>query len=151
MVWLALLLAGAVGAVSPAPAPQLYRVELEGGQSAWSIGKPQPNGALLFFRHYPDGALMSVRSRDVKKIVPTSARPQEGKRLRPGEAIEIEATGGGSAAGGAAVVGKPAVPPPGSRKDDTALFNPDRPYNPDGGFVNNLGGVSFETKPPSGL
>jgi len=134
MLGLTLLLAGAIGAASPAAAPsgpQLYRVELAGGQSAWSLGKPQPNGALLLFRHYPDGALMSVRARDVKKIVATSARPEEGKRLKPGEAIEIGATGGGAAAGVAATAGKQlAVPPPGSRKDGTALFNPDRPYNP---------------------
>lgn len=139
MLCLALLFAGSVAA-APAPpgsdAPRLYRVELSGGPSAWAMGKPQPNGALLLFRHYPDGALMSVRAKDVKRIVATSAHPEVFKRLEPGEAVEIGATGGGapgSAAGGggAAAAGKAlAVPPPGARKDGSALFNPGRPYNP---------------------
>jgi hypothetical protein len=118
-----LFLAGAVAAASPATdpaAPNLYRVELAGGQSSWAIGKPQTNGALLLFRHYPDGALMSVRSKDVKRIV-EGATPETGKRIKPGEAIEVGATGGlasGAGAGGPASAGGKAlsIPPPGARK-----------------------------------
>jgi hypothetical protein len=129
-----LLLAAAVSTASAPAPPNLYRVDLAGNQSAWAMEKPQPNGALLLFRHYPDGALMSVRTKDVKRIVVTSA-PSSSKRLKPGETVEIGATGGGigSGAGGgaAAASGKMlAVPPPGSRKDGTALFNPNRPYDP---------------------
>jgi hypothetical protein len=131
-----LFLAAAVAAASPAtaaPAPTLYRVELAGGQSSWAIGKPQPNGALLLFRHYPDRALMSVRARDVKRIV-EGAIPEAGKRIQPGQAIEVGATGGGASAvpgAGAAAGGKAlSIPPPGSRKDGSALFNPERAYNP---------------------
>jgi hypothetical protein len=132
-----LFLAGAVAAASPATdpaAPNLYRVELAGGQSSWAIGKPQPNGALLLFRHYPDGAFMSVRSRDVKRIV-EGATPEVGKRIKPGEAIEVGATGGlasSAGAGAPAAAGGKAlsIPPPGSRKDGSALFNPGRAYNP---------------------
>jgi hypothetical protein len=132
------LLAAAVSTAAPAAAgsPSLYRVELAGGQSSWAIGKPQPNGALLLFRHYPDGALMSVRVSDVKRIVAASPR-ESSKQIKPGDAIEIGATGGtvASSAGGggsaSGVVGKAlGIPPPGARKDGTALFNPDRPYNP---------------------
>jgi len=135
----ALLLAAAV-AGAPAPAgsetSQLYRVELAGGPSAWAIGKPQSNGALLLFRHYPDGALMSVRAKDVRRVVATSAQPEVFKRLKPGEAVDIGATGGGAAGsatggGGAAPAGRMlAVPPPGARRDGSALFNPSRPYDP---------------------
>ncbi len=137
MHYAALLLAGAVAAASPATDPNavaLYRIDLAGGQSDWAIGKPQPNGALLLYRHYPNGALMSVRARDVKRI--TAGSPAEaGKRIKPGELIEVGATGGGAAAtaaGGTTSGGKAlAIPPPGARKDGTALFNPDRPYKAD--------------------
>jgi len=131
----AVFLAAAVAAASHAPAAPttaLYRVELAGGLSSWAIGKPQPNGALLLFRHYPDGALMSVRSRDVKRIV-EGETPEAGKRIQPGQAIEVGATGGVVSAtpGGGAGAGKAlSIPPPGSRKDGSALFNPDRAYNP---------------------
>jgi hypothetical protein len=137
MVHAALLLAAAVAAASPATGPNavpLYRIELAGGQSDWAIGKPQPNGALLLFRRYPNGALMSVRARDVKRI--SAGSPAEaGKRIQPGELIEVGATGGGAggtAAGGTASGGKAlAIPPPGARKDGSALFNPDRAYKAD--------------------
>jgi hypothetical protein len=128
------LLAAAVSAAS-APASTLYRVDLAGNQSAWALDKPQPNGPLLLFRHYPDGALMSVRAKDVRRIVATGARPEVSKRLKPGETVEIGATGGGVGssvgAGTSAAAGKAlSVPPPGARKDGTALFNPNRPYDP---------------------
>ncbi|MGH9366624.1 MAG: hypothetical protein ACRD3M_03000, partial [Thermoanaerobaculia bacterium] len=99
MFHLVLLFAAASAAAAPADpsAPKLYRVELSGGDSRWSIGKPQPNGSLLLFRHYPDGALMSVRAKDVKRIVATSAAQEASKRLKPGAAVEIGATGGGLA------------------------------------------------------
>jgi hypothetical protein len=139
MLHLVILLAAAT-ATSAAPAAAaspLYRVELAGGQSSWAIGKPQPNGALLLFKHYPDGALMSVRAADVKKIV-EGAPTEAGRRLKPGEVVVIGATGGGlppSGAGGGATASaaKPLLgggPQPGSNKDGSALFNPDRTYNP---------------------
>jgi hypothetical protein len=136
MLHLAILLAAAAAApAAPANAvSSLYRVELAGGQSSWAMGKPQPNGALLLFKHYPDGALMSVRASDVKKIV-AGAPTEAGKRLKPGELVVIGATGGGQASGGGAAGASAArplggAPPPGANKDGSALFNPDRPYNP---------------------
>jgi hypothetical protein len=145
MLHLAILLAAATAAATAPAAPPaapgvpgatLYRVELSGGQSSWAMGKPQPNGSLLLFKHYPDGALMSVRASDVKKIV-AGAPTEEGKRLKPGQLVEIGATGGGlpSSGGGLAsasaarAAGAGAVPP-GASKDGSALFNPDRKYNP---------------------
>ena len=135
MLHLAVLFAAATATAAPAvPGATLYRVELSGGQSAWAMGRPRPNGALLLFKHYPDGALMSVRASDVKKIV-AGAPNEEGKRLKPGELVEIGATGGGltSSGGGGATAGRTgagAGVPPGANKDGSALFNPSRPYNP---------------------
>lgn len=136
MIHLVLLLAAAAAAGNAAPppadpnAPKLYRVELSGGDSRWSIGKPQPNGALLLFKSYPDGSLMSVKAKDVKRIVATSAAQTASKQINPGDSIEIGATGGSLAASASAAGKGAAPPPPGSRPDGTALFNPDRPYNP---------------------
>ncbi len=137
MLHLALLLAAAATAAasaSPPPAdpnaPKLYRVELNGGDSRWSIGKPQPNGSLLLFKSYPDGSLMSVRVKDVKRIVATSAAQTASKKINPGDAIEIGATGGSIAASAPGGGKGGAAPAPGSRPDGTALFNPDRAYNP---------------------
>ena len=137
MFHLAILLAAATAtpAAPAGAASPLYRVELAGGQSSWAMGKPQPNGALLLFKHYPDGALMSVRTSDVKKVV--AGVPNEpGKRLKPGELVEIGATGGGlPPAGGGVATGSTVRPlgggpQPGANKDGSALFNPNRPYNP---------------------
>lgn len=123
MTYASLLLAVLAAAASPAP---IYRVELAGTQSAWAIGKPQPNGTLLLFRHYPDGALMSVRAKDVRRIVAwQSTQPAApALALKPGQAVEIGATGGGRAATAAGRTAAPAGAPP------TAPFNPNRAYNP---------------------
>ena len=130
LVLTAVVAAGAREAV-PA-APSIYRVELAGGQSAWAIGKPQPNGPLLLFRRYPDGALMSVRAKDVKRIVAAAAATAGTKSLRPGQAIEIGATGGGGGTPTGAAGAKVSGPlGPGEGKGGTALLNPNRPYMPD--------------------
>ena len=119
----------------PAPANSsaatYYRVDLSGGQTAWAIGKPQPNGQLLLFRHFPEGSLMSVRARDVKRVV-AGLPPEAVRRLNPGETVVIGATGGGSASGASAGAGRAAAAgtEPGARKDGSALFNPARAYNP---------------------
>jgi hypothetical protein len=133
----ALLLAAAATATPPPSdpnAPRLYKVELNGGDARWSIGKPQPNGPLVLFKSYPDGSLMSVRAKDVKRIVATAASQEAAKSIKPGAAIEIGATGGGiatSAAGGVAPpASKGGATPAGSRPDGSALFNPARAYNP---------------------
>jgi len=134
----ALILAAALAAAAPdagssastpgsaSPASTIYRVELAGGQSAWAIGRPQPNGALLLFRHYPDGALMSVRRQDVRRLVAWSgsSAATSPATLKPGQAIEIGATGGGAPVGAPAGTGTAAKAPA------TAPFNPNRPYNP---------------------
>lgn len=120
-----------LAAASPAPVaapPTIYRVELAGTQSAWAIGKPEPNRNLLLFRHYPDGALMSVRAKDVRRVVAwrePAAASGPSRELKPGQAVEIGMTGGGSAAptAGKTAGGRVAAP-------TTAPFNPSRAYNP---------------------
>ena len=133
MVLLPLVFAGAALLAGPAETAgaTYYRVELAGGQIAWAIGKPQPNGALLLFRHFPEGSLMSVRANDVKRVV-AGLPPEAARRLKPGEAVVIGPTGGGSGRGGATGMAgaTAAATGPGARKDGSALFNPERAYNP---------------------
>ncbi len=136
MFHLALLFAAAAAAAPPSSAVPLYRVDLNGGPSSWAMGKPQPNGALLLFRHYPDGALMSVRIKDVKQVVASDAKMVDGKKIQPGDAIEIGATGGGisgTPAGASAVAAGSKrhrrTRPRDERPDGTALLDPNRPYN----------------------
>ena len=134
-MWHLALLFAAAAATAPAGStgPSLYRVVLTTGQTSWAMGKPEPNGGLVLFRHYPDGALMSVRVKDVRQIVATDAKPSGSKTMRPGDEIEIGITGGGSASATAVVAGSKktlAHPSLGERPNGTALLDPNRPYNP---------------------
>jgi hypothetical protein len=132
-----MILAPLLLAAAASTAPPLYRIELSGKRTVWSAGKPQPNGSLLLFRHYPDGALMSVRKSDVRGVSEVPAAAVAGG-LKPGEQRELGATGAGRRdAGRAAAAGAPAAAArsgdlrPGEGKGGTALFNPDRTYRPD--------------------
>ena len=134
MVKSSLLLAAAISlhAATPAPAagPVLYRIELQGNQVVWSEDQPRESGALVLFHRSPDKLLVSVKKAEVRRIVlsrrgtasPIAARPVRGT-------IDLGPTG--SAAAPVTQAGAPEEPPLGSRKDGTALLNPNRPYKPD--------------------
>jgi TonB family protein len=83
---MALLLASVLGGAAPFAATpiaqQLYRVELAGGGSVWAIGKPEVKGSQLLIHHYPDQALMSLRTTDVKRIVAASPDSENPKALK---------------------------------------------------------------------
>jgi hypothetical protein len=134
--------AAAVAAAAATPAtatatpatPELYRLDLGGNTNVWAQDKPQSVGTSIVFHRYPDGALMSIKASDVKRISISKAQPTS-KGLAPGQQVDIGMTGpgapgkgGGSAAGAR---GQTAPPGPGERKDGSALFNPNRGYRPD--------------------
>jgi hypothetical protein len=126
----------AAAAATPATAtatPELYRLDLGGNTNVWAQDRPQSVGGSIVFHRYPDGALMSVKASDVKRV--TVARPQPTSRgLAPGQQVDIGMTGGGAAgrsAGPTTAARGAAQPSPGERKDGTALFNPDRAFRPD--------------------
>jgi hypothetical protein len=132
-----LLSAGIAGAPAetPAAAPNLYRLELGGSAYIWAQDHPQTVGSSIVFHRYPDGALMSVKSADVKRISVSKLQPTS-QQLAPGQQVDIGVTGGGGtskvgAAPGAGSRGNVAQPGPGERNDGTALFNPNRAYRPD--------------------
>jgi hypothetical protein len=116
-------------------ASELYRLDLGGNTNVWAQDRPQSVGGSIVFHRYPDGALMSVKASDVKRISTSKAQPTS-KGLAPGQQVDIGMTGpgapgkgGGSATGAAR--GQAAPPAPGERKDGSALFNPNRGYRPD--------------------
>ena len=134
---LAVVLLSSAAAVTTAAAepaaPTLYRIELAGNSTIWSQDRPQQSGSVIVFHRYPDGALMSVRSSDVKRMAAARPQPPTNKQLAPGQQVDIGQTGGGSASAktGAGSARGNAQPGLGERKDGTALLNPDRTYRPD--------------------
>ncbi len=137
----ALLLARSGEAAEPAPASRIvFRIETAGRAILWAEDRPVPNRDLLLFHRFPGGTLMSVRRSDVRRI------SQEAWAAPPAKDtygyLDIGATGGGSRRDGTPVMaGVPGPagarasrkepPGPGARPDGTALFNPDRKYQPD--------------------
>ena len=123
----------AAATATAAATPELYRLDLGGNTNIWAQDRPQSVGGSIVFHRYPDGALMSVKASDVKRI--SLAKPQPTRQgLAPGQQIDIGMTGGGAASrgGGATTAARGAAQPnPGERKDGSALFNPNRAFRPD--------------------
>ena len=114
----------------------IYRVELASGAALLARTPPVPQGNRLVFARHPDGALLSLRRSDVRRVVsvplaPTTATATA-RKFRPGELIILGPTGEG--AGGAAnTAGKSTAAgttAPGEAPDGSALLNPARNYRP---------------------
>jgi hypothetical protein len=120
-------------AATPSSAAGLtvYKIEMAGSQTVWSVDQPRDTGAMLLFHRYPGGLLVSVKKAEVKRIILTSRSPLAGRGPRPGSTIELGPTGSGSTAPSVNTAPDGSPLPPGERKDGTALLNPDRPYRPD--------------------
>jgi len=109
--------------------PMLYRIELAGTQTVLARTPPVPRGTRLVFSRHPDGAVMSLKRSDVKRVVTVPARKPEGPDLKPGEMLVLGPTGEGGSGGGGATARTP--PRPGETPDGRALFNSSREYRPD--------------------
>jgi hypothetical protein len=112
----------------------VYRIETSRETAIWAADHPMQAGEVVSFHEYPSGTLVSMRRSEIRRVV--AQRVDTAHRgPKPGEAIDIGVTGGGSASRTAAGGGGPRAPGgaanPGERKDGTALFNPDRKYQPD--------------------
>lgn len=117
-----------------APAPVFYRIETAGRGVLWSRDRPLQSGEQILFHQYPGGTLVSVRRSDITRV------SAERVALSPPRYIDVGVTGAprhettGAAAATSASGGKSArreAPGPGARPDGSALFNPDRKYQPD--------------------
>ncbi len=116
-------------ATAPAAEPMLYRIELPGDQVLFAKTPPAPRGTRLVFSRHPDGALMSLKRSDVKRVVSVPVVKAEARRLKPGESIVLGPTGEGGGPGGAASA--PSELQPGEAPGGKALFNPSRDYRPE--------------------
>ncbi|MDQ2870916.1 MAG: hypothetical protein M3S32_09255 [Acidobacteriota bacterium] len=124
----------AVARAADAHVSQLYRIETAGRAVLWSRDRPLQSGDQVSFHQHPGGTLVSMRRSDIVRV------SVERLVSAPSAYIDVGVTGAGrrdaAAAAGAkpgAVGGKPRGEPPGpgARPDGTALFNPDRKYQPD--------------------
>ncbi len=127
----ALLPAAALGA--DLPAPVFYRIETAGRGVLWSRDRPLQSGEQVLFHQHPGGTLVSVRRSDITRV------SAERVALSPSRYIDVGVTGAPrheatAATAAASTGGKSArreAPGPGARPDGSALFNPDRKYQPD--------------------
>jgi len=111
----------------------LYRIELSGNLVLFARTPPIPHGTRLVYARYPDGALMSLKQSDVRRVVVVPVTKSDARRLKPGELLVLGPTGEGAsggtpAAGGAG--GPGASNQPGEGPGGKALFNPSRDYRP---------------------
>lgn len=123
------LLAPAVGRGAQATH---YRIELVGGETVLAKTPPVPRATRLVFSRHPDGALVSLKRSDVRRVVSVAGAPAPqavAREVRPGTLVVLGPTGGG-AAGGSAADAKTG-PRPGEAPDGRALLNPSRDYRPD--------------------
>ena len=106
---------------------ELFRIETTQGV-IWSSDHPLQSGEQVTFHQHPDRALVSMRRSEIKRV------SAERVLAHANGVVDIGVTGGGArrdaVSGGVKAAGKTA-PGPGARPDGTALFNPDRKYQPD--------------------
>ena len=113
----------------------IYRVELADGSALLARTPPVAHGTRLVFSRHPDGALVSLKRTDVKRVVtapiPAATATAVVRSVRPGTLIMLGPTGEG--AGGAATNVKEAgsASAPGQASDGRALLNPSRDYRPE--------------------
>ena len=129
---------GLLQAQAPAPAATaaaaatVYKIELNGGQTAWSQDKPHESGAALLFHRHPGGLLVSVKKADVKRITASRMTLEAPKATRLGKGlIELGPTGAGAPVEPSSLGAAAGPLLPGERKDGTALLNPDRQFRPE--------------------
>jgi len=110
----------------------LYRIELAGGQTFLARTPPVPRASRLVFSRHPDGAVMSLKRADVRRVVSVAASPAPkavARDFKPGALIVLGPTGEGSA--GTESAGARSSPRPGEASDGRALLNPSREYRPE--------------------
>jgi hypothetical protein len=116
---------GAPSRPTPAATLSLYRIETAGRGVLWAADHPLQRGDQVFFHQHPDGALVSLRRSEVRRV---SAE----RVAKTGGYVDIGITGGGGRSDTAVAGGKAASDAaPGARSDGTALFNPARAYRPE--------------------
>jgi hypothetical protein len=128
---LALIALLGLSAASAAPA-NLYRIELNGTLVLLAKTPPVPHGTRLVFARYPDGALMSLKQSEVRRVVVVPVVKADARNLKPGELLVLGPTGEGASGGtSAGAGGAGASSQPGEGPGGKALLNPSRDYRAD--------------------
>ena len=112
---------------TPPATVSLFRIETARGVVIWASDHPLQSGDQVTFHQHPDGALVSIRRSEILRV------SAERVLAHAEGVVDVGVTGGtkrDAGGAGAKVAGKTA-PGPGARTDGTALFNPDRKYQPD--------------------
>lgn len=109
--------------------PMLYRIELAGNQVLFARTPPVAKGGQFVFSRHPDGAVVSVKRAEVRRVVTVAQARAEVRKIRPGEMIVLGPTGGGSAGAGGSATASSARP--GEAPGGRALLNPARDYRPE--------------------
>jgi len=110
----------------------VYRIELAGNLVLFAKTPPVPHGTRLVFARYPDGAFMSLKLSDVRRVVVVPVARAEARNMKPGELLVLGPTGGGAPAGTSSASGGPGSSlPPGEAPGGKALLNSSRDYRPD--------------------
>lgn len=131
---IALTLAGTPLLAAPANS-LIYRVELASGAVLLARTPPVPQGNRVVFARHPDGALLSLKRTDVRRVTSAPLRSvaatPPARTVRPGTLIVLGPTGegAGATAAGATAAGTAATAP-GQSSDGRALLNPGRDYRP---------------------
>lgn len=116
---------------APAAQPNLYRIELAGNIVLYARTPPVPRGSRIVFARYPDGAIMSLKASDVRRVVVTPVVRANTPNMKPGELLVLGPTGeGGSATAPAGAGGARGSEAPGEGPGGKALLNPSRDYRP---------------------
>jgi hypothetical protein len=131
-----LLLAALLAIAAPPSASgaeaSIYRIELGGGTVVLAKAPPVTQGNRVVFSRYPDGAVMSLKRGDVRRVVTTSIVQAQAKTVKPGTMVVLGPTGGGASSASTAPAGaSPTANQPGEAPGGTALFNPSRNYRPE--------------------
>lgn len=127
-----LLIAGLFGPPAARGAePNLYRIELNGSLVLFAKTPPVPHGARLVFARHPDGAVMSLKRSEVRRVVVVPVVKADARNLKPGELLVLGPTGEGASSGTASSGAGASTPPPGEGPGGKALLNPSRDYRPD--------------------
>jgi hypothetical protein len=114
-----------------AATPDIYRIELAGNIVLYARTPPVPRGSRIVFARYPDGAIMSLKASDVRRVVVTPVVKANTPNMKPGELLVLGPTGeGGSRTAPAPAGGARAPEGPGEGPDGKALLNPTRDYRP---------------------
>jgi hypothetical protein len=121
--------------MAPRPAhaaqPNVYRIELAGNIVLYARTPPVPRGTRIVFARYPDGAIMSLKASDVRRVVVTPVVRANNPNMKPGELLVLGPTGEGASAVGPSGAGGARGPEgPGEGPGGKALLNPSRDYRP---------------------